>query len=210
MIKKTVEKNVFEEILEYLPKKIKATRKRPNASGIDMEYVKRIGGTIKGKTCTLPGLTKTGKPKTNHAIGYITETLTFGKTKSMFKKNAPIIDRIGNTKYPKVYEMLKKIAKIHFPDFPYVDICLNHNFKCIPHKDSNNRGESIIVGFGNYSDGELNVEGAKYNIRHKPFKFDGSQYLHWVEDWDGDRWTAVYFQSKLTEVKKKTYKLKIK
>ena len=49
---------VFEEILEYLPKKIKATRKRPNASGIDMEYVKRIGGTLKGKTCTLPGLTK--------------------------------------------------------------------------------------------------------------------------------------------------------
>ena len=168
---------VFEEILEVLPKRIKATRKRPNASGIDMEYIKKVKGVLKGKTCTIPGFTKTGKRKTNHAIGYITETLTFGKTKPMFMKKAPIIDRLGNKKYPKVYEMLKKIAEIHFPSFEYVDICLNHNFKCIPHKDGNNRGESIIVGFGNYSNGELNVEGAKYNIRHKPFKFNGSKYL---------------------------------
>ena len=31
---------------------------------------------------------------------------------------------------------------------------------------------------------------------------------HWVEDWIGDRWTAVYFQSKNIEVEKKTSKLK--
>tara|TARA_R110002020_G_scaffold361573_1_gene574081 strand:+ start:2106 stop:2678 length:573 start_codon:yes stop_codon:yes gene_type:complete len=189
--------NLFEEILKVLPKKLKRTRKRPNASGIDMDYVKHIKGTLIKNTCVLPGLTKTGKRKVNHGIGNLAESQTFGKTKSMFVKNAPIIDRVGNRMFPKVYEMLKKIADIHFPDFEYQDICLNHNFKCEPHFDKKNRGASYIVGFGDYTGGELNIDSKKNDIRHKPLKFNGFQSLHWVEDWVGDRWTAVYFKKKL-------------
>ncbi len=187
---------VFEEILTVLPKKIRNTRKRPNASGIDMDLVQRVNGTLKGRTCIVPGKTKTGGKITKHGIGFLVESQTFGKTKSMFQKNAPTIDRVNNNRYPKVYEMLKKIAEIHFPDFNYLNICLNHNFKCKPHYDKMNTGESYIVGFGDYTGGELNVDGQKHDIRHKPLKFNGEKSLHWVEDWEGDRWTAVYFPKK--------------
>lgn len=182
---------------DSLPKKIKTTRKRPNTSGLDMEYIRRIDGIIKGNTVIIPGLTKTGKKKVANYVGIRCESATFGLTRQYFKKNPPIEERLPNKLYPQLYENLKYIANYFFPDFKYNTITLNHNFKCKPHKDGKNRGSSMIIGFGNYLDGELNIEGIKHDIRYKPLEFDGSKKEHWVEDWEGDRWTAVYFFKKL-------------
>lgn len=187
----------FKKIESIMPKKIRRTRKRPNTSGLDENYIKNIRGTIKGKTVYLPGLTHTGKKKVANYVGNLCESITFGQTKSYFMLNAPIQDRQANALYRNVYEELKKLAKCLFPEFKYNNITLNHNFKCKPHIDSKNVGESIIIGFGEYENGELNVEGEKHNIRYKPFKFNGAEHEHWVEDFNGNRWTAVYFYKKI-------------
>ena len=172
------------------------TRKRSNVSGIDFNYVNKIGKMI-GNKCILPGKTKHGKERVATYIGHLCESITFGYVKQRFKKNPKIEPRQGNKKYPKVYKHLKKIASIYFPQFGYDCITLNHNLKCKPHKDSNNRGYSYIVGFGNYEGGALNVDGKSIDIKYKPFTFDGKKSLHYTEDFTGDRWSAVFFKSPL-------------
>jgi len=179
-----------------LPSHIKRTRKRPNVAGIDAVYVEKINGTIKGKTCYLPGLTKTGKPKTANYCGNLVESITFGRTHSMFEPERGEMDRQANKLYPQLYLNLKFLAHRKFPDFKYNQITLNHNLECKPHKDGRNVGESIIVGFGEYSGGELNIEGKKHNIRYKLLKFNGALHEHWVEPFEGERWTAIFFWKK--------------
>jgi len=188
---------MYRDIINSLPKKIKRTRKRPNASGIDLNYIKKINGKLVKKTCILEGKTKTGKKKVANYIGFLTESITFGKTRSYFTKNPPVIDRIANRLYPEAYKKLKIVAEKEFPDFKYNNICLNHNFQCKPHRDNKNMGFSYIVGFGDYTGGELNVEGKKVDIKEKPFTFNGSEKEHWVEPFKGNRYTAVYFYQEL-------------
>ena len=187
---------LFANLQNELPKKIMRTRKRSNVSGIDFDYVNKIGKMI-GNKCILPGKTKTGGQRIATYIGHLCESVTFGHVKQRFRKNPKIEPRQANKKYPKVYIQLKKIAEIFFPHFGYDCITLNHNLKCKPHKDSNNRGYSYIVGFGNYTGGALNVDGKSIDIKYKPFTFDGKKKLHYVEDFEGDRWTAVFFKSPL-------------
>ena len=187
---------IFANLQNELPKKLMRTRKRSNVSGIDFNYVNKIGKMI-GNKCILPGKTKHGKERVATYIGHLCESITFGYVKQRFKKNPKIEPRQGNKKYPKVYKHLKKIASIYFPQFGYDCITLNHNLKCKPHKDSNNRGYSYIVGFGNYEGGALNVDGKSIDIKYKPFTFDGKKSLHYTEDFTGDRWSAVFFKSPL-------------
>lgn len=100
-------------------------------------------------------------------------------------------------KYPELYEKLKQIMHEHDPEFEFTTITLNKNFQCARHIDSNNVGESYIIGFGDYNGGgELNVENEKINIKYKFHKFNGSNQYHWVEPWSsGDRYTIVYYKN---------------
>lgn len=181
-----------------LPLKIRRTRKRPNVSGLDHQYIKNICGVLKEgtKTVILPGRTIKGKQKIANYVGNLCESITFGRVKPYFTKNAEIQDRKANGLYPELYKNLKLIAQTYFPDFEFNTITLNHNLQCQPHKDSKNVGNSIIIGFGDYKDGELNIEGEKHDIKYKPLKFNGALKKHWVEPFTGERWTAVYFNTK--------------
>ena len=185
---------LFANLQNLLPKKLIRTRKRLNVSGIDLDYVEKIG-KLDGRRAILPGKTIFGKPRIATYIGNLCESVTFGWSKSRFKKNAKLQPRKNNTKYPKVYKQLKYIASVFFPDFKYDSITLNHNLKCEAHKDGNNVGESIIVGFGNYENGNLNIEGESIDIKYKPYKFNGSEKTHYTEEWTGDRWSAVFYKS---------------
>lgn len=178
---------------DSLPKKIKRTRKRPNVSGMDLDYIKNINGEINGNTVILPGKTVTGKPKVANYIGNLCESITFGMTKPYFTKNPKLQPRQANGLYPDLYKNLKLLAESEFPDFKYNTITLNHNLKCKPHKDSRNVGNSTIIGFGKYTGGELVIEGKKHNIQYKSLVFNGAENEHWVNDFDGDRWTAIYY-----------------
>jgi hypothetical protein len=52
-----------------------------------------------------------------------------------------------------------------------------------PHTDNGagaGQSNSLIVGLGNYSGGELMVEGVKKDIRYNPTEFDGWKERHWT------------------------------
>ena len=92
----------------------------------------------------------------------------------------------------EIYNECKRL----FPDHEFDCIMINKNFDCPPHKDTNNVGESIIIGFGDYVGGELMIEGEPHDIYWTPTWFNGSEKLHWVAPWKGDRYSIVLCKSK--------------
>ena len=83
------------------------------------------------------------------------------------------------------------------------NIQVNRNFKFHPHKDKNNTGPSFIIGLGDYENGELILhdDNAKIvkelDIRNKCYTFDGSQIMHSTKDYTGDRYSLVFFRTKV-------------
>ena len=51
----------------------------------------------------------------------------------------------------------------------------------------------MIVGLGDYSGGELVVEGELHDIRYKPLEFDGWQRKHWTAPFTGERYSLVWY-----------------
>jgi hypothetical protein len=102
--------------------------------------------------------------------------------------------------YPLFQNIAEEFTNLYYPDFTWYNIQLNYNFKIMPHFDNKNVGESIIIGLGDYEGGALNVEFEngvkKIDIKHKFFKFDGSKYKHWIDDYTGDRYSVVFFKNK--------------
>ena len=94
--------------------------------------------------------------------------------------------------YKKILEVGNQIVK-----HEYTSIQVNHNYKCERHIDSKNVGISTIIGLGNYTGGNLFIEypdGIKeIDIKNKPFSFNGSKYYHWVGDYEGERYSLVFF-----------------
>jgi hypothetical protein len=104
---------------------------------------------------------------------------------------------------PYLYKLLLDFGD-KFVDISYNSITVNQGFKANPHKDKNNLGVSYLVGFGNYSGGELKIhEGdlsGNHCIQYKPIVTDFSKVLHSVEPFEGERFSLVYywFQNKRT------------
>lgn len=112
----------------------------------------------------------------------------------------------NNKRYDKHYKEMLKIARKLKIDCKWTSIMLNDNYKSLPHYDANNDGISCIVGFGDYENGELNIEGTKYDIKYKPLHMDASKQLHYTEDWTGSRYSIVFFRIKLFNPVKEKYK----
>jgi len=97
---------------------------------------------------------------------------------------------------PYLYHLLLEFGK-EFVDLSFNSITVNQNYKAEPHRDKNNRGESYLVAFGSYTGGELELlEGDRkgvYNINCKPIKDDFSKVLHSVKDFEGNRYSLVYY-----------------
>ena len=86
----------------------------------------------------------------------------------------------------------------------YNSFTVNRNAEMLPHKDRGNFGTSFVIGFGDYTDGELmldrlgtdNVEDAKWdkiNINKQPLIFDGKHFFHKVAPFKGNRFTLVAY-----------------
>lgn len=112
----------------------------------------------------------------------------------------------NNKRYPEHFQEALKLADIIASDIKWTTIMINDNYLALPHKDKNNDGESWIVAFGDYTGGELNVEGVKHDIRYKPFKMNAETQEHWVEPWTGNRYSIVFFRIKLKGSVKDKYK----
>jgi len=127
-------------------------------------------------------------------------SINIGKTCHFMKKNKPILPsvKMRENKH-EIYNECKRL----FPEHPFDCIMINKNFRCIPHKDKNNIGDSIIFGLGDYNGGDLVVEGEGHCLLYSPLVFNGAEKEHWVEPWsDGDRYTVVLCQSKLKSMTK--------
>ena len=160
--------------------KIKPNIHRPNASGIQRTVVW-------GKK--RPTVTRVGNPVLSQNFGLVKSR--FGTTDGL--KPAGIREGNNNKKYETVYNQLKKLIREIAPDFEYTSITINKNFKCLPHKDKANIKPSLIIGLGNYTGGELNIEGVKYDINANPLIFNGSLLEHSTEPFTGTRYSIVFY-----------------
>lgn len=131
--------------------------------------------------------------------GYLSPTKTRTKDEETGLYKTKVCDE-----YPDLKNIFKEFAKFHFPKHEWEQVQMNKNFPCPPHKDSTNISESVLCCFGSFTGGETCVEypvgTIKYNARDKPLKFNGAKYTHWVEPFEGLRYSLVFFSN--TSVRK--------
>jgi hypothetical protein len=97
-----------------------------------------------------------------------------------------------SVKYPEIYEEIQRIGNIICP-FEYKSIQMNNNLVCPPHKDKNNKGNSLLISFGSYTGGEIVIEKNTYNAYHLPTIFDGAKLEHWNNKIEGNKYSLVFF-----------------
>lgn len=103
-------------------------------------------------------------------------------------------------KYKDLYNISLEFMKVHNPEFKFTSIQYNKNQQCKKHTDKNNVGVSTIIGFGDYTGGELIVydengeNGVKHDIKNKFLKFNGSKYPHETSPFEGQRYTLVFYE----------------
>lgn len=112
--------------------------------------------------------------------------------------------------YPHLADVFKEFQELYFEDFKYTSVQLNKNFPCPRHIDSKNVGTSILLCLGDYTGGELVVEGfnddgsdAIIDNKNSLFQFNGAEYYHWVKPFIGKRYSLVFFNNKV--IAKKMY-----
>jgi hypothetical protein len=79
---------------------------------------------------------------------------------------------------------------------PSSTVAVNKHVTYRPHKDGGagaGQGVSLIIGLGDYSGGELVVEGKVHDIRYKPLEFNGWTERHWTLPFRGERFSVVWF-----------------
>lgn len=95
---------------------------------------------------------------------------------------------------PGLTRLLALLGRKMLPDdFTFTSIQVNRNLQCPLHVDDFNAGESIIIGLGEYSGGELwTLQDGPVNVRHKFFRYDGTE-PHATLPFEGERFSVVYF-----------------
>lgn len=160
------------------------------------------------KKITIPKITKTrynedGSIKVHQRdliIGNIgrTENFGFGLTR---RKGWTTLR--ATIKHPELMKALVEYGNLVVPEgFFYNMITLNHGVKAKKHLDKLNVGNSVIVGIGDYKGGALrlyepNTENyVAHNICDTPILFNGAEIPHETEDFEGDRYTMIFYSQK--------------
>ena len=97
-------------------------------------------------------------------------SLSVGYTCHWAKPGAPMLPSRPMLKDPSIYNECKKL----FPDFEFESVIINKNMLCPPHKDSNNIGDSIIIGLGNYDYGDFIINDEHHCVLYSPLIFNGA------------------------------------
>jgi hypothetical protein len=105
---------------------------------------------------------------------------------------------------PVLYKYLLDFGDKYVKDISWNAITVNQGYKALPHRDKQNGGESFLVAFGDFSGGCLRIhEGdlsGVHDIRYKPIQTDFSKVLHSVDDFEGNRYSLVYYRYNLRGV----------
>ena len=148
---------------------------RPNVSGIDAEKTKEYND--RGDPRHI------GKPCLSYTFGYIRPRRAKLGTLELTK----ISER-----YAVLYELLKEYIKEVAPDFEYTSITANKNIVCEKHTDKYNQKPSLAIGLGEYTGGNLIINGDVNDIRYKPLVFHGKEE-HWNDAFEGERFSLIYY-----------------
>ncbi len=120
-------------------------------------------------------------------------SVNVGKTSHWMKPGKPILPSVAMIKNKaEIYNECKRL----FPEHEFDCVMINKNFKCPPHYDANNIGDSIIFGVGDYNGGECVIDGVAHCILYSPVIFNGAEQEHYVNDWTGDRYSVVLCKTK--------------
>lgn len=105
----------------------------------------------------------------------------------------------SNTQNPELFHLLVLLGDKIVPKIiPFTSIQLNHNYQTKPHVDKNNIGESLTLSFGDFTGGELVINGVSYQTKNKTLIFNGSLEEHYNNPIIGDRYSIVYFVNKFS------------
>ena len=106
----------------------------------------------------------------------------------------------GNRLLPELARACFELEAAIAPDRPPSStIAINRHAQFKPHKDSGGgagQSTSLIVGLGDYTGGELVVEGAVHGCRYTPLQFNGWTQRHWTLPFEGERYSLVWFTPK--------------
>lgn len=147
-------------------------------------------------TRSRPNVSGLSHMSSNMRRGFPCDSMVFGKLR---KFGFPLNPSKFNAMYPLAWELLQKLGKEL--NHPWTTITINRNLACLPHKDGN-IGQSIIVGMGQFTGGELCVkrtddaEPVAYNVCRKFLQFDGNLSEHWVTEFEGLRYSIVFYTKK--------------
>ena len=97
---------------------------------------------------------------------------------------------------PYLFKLLMDFAA-KYVKIPWNAITVNQNYKAGKHYDKNNKGDSFLVAFGDYTGGELQIHetdlSGSHCIRYRPIVADFSKILHSVSDFQGERYSLVFY-----------------
>jgi len=102
---------------------------------------------------------------------------------------------------PYLYHLLLEYGKANVK-IPFTSITVNQNYKADAHRDKGNVGQSYLVGFGDYTGGELEIhEGVQTGLHdiRQPMIADFTRVLHSVKDFQGSRYSLVYYTCKKSD-----------
>jgi hypothetical protein len=119
---------------------------------------------------------------------------SFGYTNYQGKKQLSSYTK----KYPYMMKLFKKFIKSHYSGFKFQSVYVNRNTICKKHLDSSNVGESLLVGFGPYTQGKtvlyLNTGPLRIDIKTNSVLFNGSEIPHKSEPFNGTRYSLVFYK----------------
>ena len=139
-------------------------------------------------------------PGRGDVIGQIGRTMVFGYGMRTFKGYGEFI---SNGRYPDLFKFLVAFGNLVVPkDWTYQAITLNHGVEAKKHKDSKNCGDSVIIGIGDYTGGNLRIwetddcEGEDYDLHNMPRIFNGALHYHQTMPFEGERYTMIFYKQR--------------
>jgi hypothetical protein len=154
--------------------------------------IKRLGTPVKDVK----------NPVTGRAdvIGTIGRTMTMGYGMVKFKGYREFV---WNKKYPELLKRLVEFGNRVVPKgWDYETITVNHGVKAKKHKDTGNAGDSVIIGIGDFTGGDIKVwdendkNPKEYNLKDQPLMFNGATHYHQTMPFKGDRYTFIFYRQK--------------
>ena len=100
----------------------------------------------------------------------------------------------GNPHYDQLAKILNgDLSELTRGGFQWSSVQVNLNTISAEHSDSGNKGLSLIVSLGQFTGGELVIDGHKvFDVRDNLLAFDGSK-KHFNRPYEGKRYSLVFF-----------------